>query len=480
MQEDKLPQPIATLEEIVNSGADTTETPYKVFIGDNLGGRTFLISIPMHELYRMSEVANVRGKEGEAVAQRPLDRNHARKLALYMLKGLVMSTIIRLRREESIINEKYFTIQSKIGKQPYLSLQPIVANLRTCSAEGKNIRGYRLETKMDETAGFKVFLSQKDILWIVDGQHRRKGLQEVFEFLDYILTNHKYPGKNMSLYPEDWNKGLDPHELQVWQECYTTARAFCKIAVELHLGLNVEQERQLFHDLNNLGKKVTTSLALQFDNSNPVNLFIKEELMAEILEWTVVDQDIVNWTEDVGTISLKDLVSVNARLMLNKNNASGALPLLIENRKEIARRFWRIVTEIPGINESQPKLRTVAAQPVVLKAMAKLVYDYAFNPREANPEMLERILDNFLTVDFSHSNPMWRYYELSDNEKVNNGLTGLKEYLPSDDEGFNRDIGGYDSVKGLMRFGAKHNDIFPILADMIRWKLDLPNRRYES
>jgi hypothetical protein len=27
-----------------------------------------------------------------------------------------------------------------------------------------------------------------------------------------------------------------------------------------------------------------------------------------------------------------------------------------------------------------------------------------------------------------------------------------------------------------MRFGAKHNDIFPIIGDMIRWKLNLPKR----
>ena len=27
-----------------------------------------------------------------------------------------------------------------------------------------------------------------------------------------------------------------------------------------------------------------------------------------------------------------------------------------------------------------------------------------------------------------------------------------------------------------MRFGAKHNDIYPIIGDMIRWKLKLPNR----
>lgn len=74
---------------------------------------------------------------------------------------------------------------------------------------------------------------------------------------------------------------------------------------------------------------------------------------------------------------------------------------------------------------------------------------------------------------------MWRYYEFSDAERETNGLSGLKEYLPSEEEGFNRDIGKYDS-KNLMRFGSKHNDIFPILADMMRWKLGLPNRRLEA
>ena len=35
-------------------------------------------------------------------------------------------------------------------------------------------------------------------------------------------------------------------------------------------------------------------------------------------------------------------------------------------------------------------------------------------------------------------------------------------------------MGSYQG--GVMRFGAKHNDIYPILGDMIRWKLDLPSR----
>ena len=57
-------------------------------------------------------------------------------------------------------------------------------------------------------------------------------------------------------------------------------------------------------------------------------------------------------------------------------------------------------------------------------------------------------------------------------------LEGLKEYLPYDIEG-NRDLGNYDS-NNEFRFGAKHNDIFPIIGDMIRWKLGLPKRRKKS
>ncbi|RVD67222.1 hypothetical protein EN751_37940, partial [Mesorhizobium sp. M4A.F.Ca.ET.029.04.2.1] len=77
-------------------------------------------------------------------------------------------------------------------------------------------------------------------------------------------------------------QAISGDELQVWEECFERARTFCTVAVEVHLGLQPDEERQLFHDLNRLGKKVDTNLALQFDNSNPVNLFIKERLMEEL------------------------------------------------------------------------------------------------------------------------------------------------------------------------------------------------------
>ena len=122
-------------------------------------------------------------------------------------------------------------------------------------------------------------------------------------------------------------------------------------------------------------------------------------------------------------------------------------------------------------------MNTVAAQPVVLKALAKLTYDFAFSKRKPDDAdtLLEKLLTGIPKLDLSHANRMWRFYELSEEER-DAELPGLKDYLPSSDEGFNRDIGKYDPVAKVMRFGAKHNDIFPILSDMIRWTLGLPTR----
>lgn len=46
-------------------------------------------------------------------------------------------------------------------------------------------------------------------------------------------------------------------------------------------------------------------------------------------------------------------------------------------------------------------------------------------------------------------------------------LVQSQSRLPSSEGTANRDIGSYQG--GFMHFGAKHNNIFPIIADMIRW-----------
>lgn len=466
--ETALPTPLGTLDDLLDEG-DTSARPYKVFIGHNLGSRTFLVTLPMHEFFRMSDVANDQAKHGE-VTQRKLDMKHATNLALYMLKGLVNAAIMKRQIDKKPVPDAWQQAAERLGRQPYMSLQPIVVNIRTIEPGGANVPGEKMLVGV-ETAAFKVYLSQKDVLWVIDGQHRRKGMEIVFEWLDYVRTHHRYPKKPRLFIPTEW-VDLTQDELTLWDDVFTVARGFCRIAVEVHLGLDADQERQLFHDLNRLGKKVDTGLALQFDRANPINQFIADELLEEITDWRVVDKDIVDWDADDGAMPRKDLVSVNALLFMNKTNISGATPPQVDEKLEVARRFWETVRDIPHLGKTGAKDKTVAAQPVVLKALAKLAYDFA----KKDAPNLEKLLDGIANeIDFSHTNPMWAYFELSAEERKAGGLQGLAEYLSSDAEGVNRDIGKRDA-KGRMRFGAKHNDIYPILGDMIRWRLKLPKR----
>lgn len=471
---DNLPTPMTgNLDDLLDAG-DTTEKAYKVFVGHNLGHRAFLMQVPMHEFFQMSEVANDASRDGEdGVAQRKLDPAHAQKLATYILKGLVQGAITRRAALNKAELPALGVILERMGRQPYMSLQPLVANIRTAQEAGRSIRAERILSKADSsTVGFNIYLSQQHVLWVIDGQHRRWAMKMVFEFLDAVLRTGNYPKKG-SLYLNGVGE-VTPEYMAAWQDVSESARSFCTVSAEVHMGLTAEQERQLFHDLNNLGKKVDKNLALKFDNSNPINLFIKD-VLHEDLGMSIVEREVKDWKDDEGSITLKDAVAVNAILFLNKTNIGGAAPVAVKEKAPIAKAFWEAVNAIPDFGEEAAKEKTVAAQPVALKALAKLAFDFGFSARKpANgQELLETLLGSLTDIDFSHDNPMWRYYQLSDDQKAANKLTDLAAYLPPADGG-NRDIGSYQN--GVMRFGAKHNDIYPILGDMIRWKLGLPNR----
>ncbi|WP_129974037.1 MULTISPECIES: DNA sulfur modification protein DndB [Pseudomonas] len=470
------PQSLDSLDILADAG-DINETPFNVFIGHNLGHRVFTMSVPFRKFADISAVAN--NREAGPVAQRALDENHAKKLSVYMVKGLVSAAKIRRIASGKPVPETFDTILRMLGEQPYFSLQPLVCNIRNVPPGGNGaggIRGFRLETNTGETAAFKVFLSERHILWVVDGQHRRHAADLVMTFLEQVRQTGKYPGKGAVLFAEK-GKQVSEEEMLVWNEAYEAARSYATLTVEVHLGLDIDQERQLFHDLNRLGKKVDASLAFQFDGSNPITHFIKHTLAGE-LGITVTEIEAKDWTEDTGALVLKDVVAVNAIAFLNKGNVAGATPAVIEPREDIVLHLWSRIVEIPEFGNNRAKEKTVAAQSVVLKALAKLTYDLNFSNRRPDDadEQFAQLLEKIPSIDFSHQNPMWSFYSLNDEQRSHSGLTSLAEYLPEETQGVNRDIGSIQSG-GFMRFGSKHNDIFPILADMIRWAAGLPSRR---
>lgn len=477
--------PTGTIGSLTHAfqSADSSSCPFNVLTGINLGNNTLLLNIPMHQFYEMSAVANQQGLAEQGidgpVAQRKLDPAHAGKLAKYILKGLINAVINRHKaNSEEELPSALLRIQKKLGKQPYMSLQPIVANLRPpfCTDGGAGLRWQELAPGV-----VTVYLGDNNVLWVIDGQHRRFALELVFEFLKEIKLKHDYP-KRPNLYPQEKGETMPPDELAVWMDVFDVARVGCRVMVEVHLGLNSDQERQLFHDLNSLGKKIENSLAFAFDSSNPINLFIKDELIeGTLISAQVVERDIVDWHNDPGAISWKDLTAINAVLFLNKTNINGAQPAQVDERKDLARDFWEAVNLIDNFGQPQARKKTVAAQPVVLKALAKLVYDFAFG-RDRNPQLLSQLVSGIQKLDLSHQNPMWRYYEMTPVERDSFGLISLADYLPADQvdgdsrSGANRDIGRFDPTEQVMRFGAKHNDIFPLIGDMIRWRLKLPSR----
>lgn len=472
------PQGLESLDSLADAG-DVNETPFNVFIGHNLGHRVFTMSVPFRKFADISDVANDR--EAGPVAQRQLDEGHAKKLAVYMVKGLISAAKMRRVVAGKEVPETFDTLLRMLGEQSYFSLQPLVCNIRNVPPGGTGqggIRGFRLETAAGETASFKVYLSERHTLWVVDGQHRRHAADMAMTFLDMVRQSGKYPGKGAVLFVEK-GKPVTEEEMLVWNEAYEAARSYATLTVEVHLGLDIEQERQLFHDLNRLGKKVDPSLAFQFDGSNPITLFIKHKLSGE-LGVALTDSEPKDWSQDSGAVLLKDMVAVNAIAFLNKGNVAGATPAVIEPREQVVLDLWSRIIEIPDFGTHQAKEKTVAAQAVVLKALAKIAYDLNFNnrrPAEAD-DLFQQFLERIPSVDFSHKNPMWNFYALSPGERLDAGLQGLADYLPEEVAGVNRDVG---SMQGdYMRFGAKHNDIFPILGDMIRWATGLPSRRTEA
>jgi hypothetical protein len=448
-----------------------SSTPVDVLASYNLGHDTFTFKLPIGQFIHMSEIPSEGAVAPDEVSQRNLDKGHATQLAVYILKGLVAAAR-RYRVAEGKELAAFDAVLGRLGTQPYFSLQPVVVNIPVPLEaleydKQKNIAGDELTVRLRFPPSL--------VMWVIDGQHRRWAMNLVLEFLGSVLTYRAYPKKG-SLYPIDRGEEVTAGALEVWRAAQNLAMHFCTVSIEAHVGLSVEAQRQLFHDLNNLGKSVSPSLAFDFDNSNPVNMFIKEVLdEGGILKAPLSERDATDWAQHDGSMARKDLVAINSILFLNKTNPKSAKPMQVERMTGVATRFWEAVSHIDRFGEAGAKLVTVAAQSVVLKALAKLVYDFAVG-RSENSDHLEVLLNGIGTIDFSHGNAMWRYYELS-NEDRDQLLPGLVDYLPDDDG--NRDIGGTDD-ESRMRFGAKHNDIYPILGDMIRWSLKLPNRHEEA
>ena len=134
------------------------------------------------------------------------------------------------------------------------------------------------------------------------------------------------------------------------------------------------------------------------------------------------------------------------------------------------------------VGKSDAVKLTILQQPVVLKALAKLIFDLEYGvPKirsvkdaKAVYEALERKL-----IDFSHSYPLWSSL-FKTTEERNREFPKLSEYVfvdPSIDVNFGNVHGPSPKyLNPVCFFGSRHNDIYPRIGDLIRFELNLKPR----
>lgn len=358
-------------------------------------------------------------------------------------------------------------IRDEIASGPYAALQPLVVNIRHVTPD---------QWHVDRTSIFsilKIYLTSTTKMFVVDGQHRRAAFAMVLAFLQTLINSSKYPKVKNALFSPDW-AGQDgkatEEEIEFWRLVENVAMNECSVSFEIHVGLHVAEERQLFTDLNNRVKQPSKGLTQRFDLSDAIAEISRDE---EVVPFVVTsDSDAKSWGST--GLPLNDVLMINRLLVHGKNKTEATSKSVIKLKRDMIIKFWAVVSKIDGILEPQQRAKTVAGQPVVLKALAKLVHDLAYGPAATKDEKgLVALWTAIQTgqLSFRHDEPLWQALFMNDKQRAEKFDKTINDYVYLSAK---TSAGRFDGT--YVRFSSVHNDIYPRLGDVIRWKLGLKNR----
>ncbi len=474
------------------------ESFYAIF-GENLGNQTLAIQMSINDFIKKTEVFNKTYINDKNLtgsldfeAQRVFIPSHSQEMGLFVLKGLLQREINNLKLENKKIPAALKQMQEETGEQPYAAFQPFVLNIRGCDPNGDDLNAtYLQEHKSNSTNGepnshlVKIWIRSHHRLAVVDGQHRRECFIIFKDWLTEIERTDRFPKKG--LYIPSNVKSTDrislvaPEMKEILKKLYDEGLTQSFLKAEAHLGLDEEKERQLFADYNLRGKRPPISVSQEYDRSDPVNNYVKDDLIAKnILKMNIVNKEIKDWSKDEGQLVRKDLNSVTSFVLFGKANNKKATPLSVNKKKSEATKFWEVIQKIPNFGQKRSKQKTVAAQTVVQKALARLIWelreDYVKHNSKDLSILYKAIVDG--DIDFSHENLNWSalMYDDNDRKKLFPGIEKYVYVAP----GTNLDAGTYDQENKWTRYGNRHNDILKRIGDIIRFELKLPPRKQKG
>lgn len=460
------------LSDLARTGGRST-VALPILNGFNMGTQTLAMTMPLETFREISVVANearIRETGGSVsdIAQRPLDKSHAKDLALYILRGLLSSVKSRWILEGRHVPDELNDFLADLGVGTYQALQPFTANMKDCNPD-------ELDVEYVENATV-VHIHKSQLLRVVDGQHRRAGYEMLSTWLQRLMSDGSYPGVVRGgglLAPEREDMRLTKEEAEIWSAVVTEARVHLTVDVTVHLGLDAAQERQLFHDLNNLGKKPPAALSITYDQANPISVFTREVLEDEkrLGGLKVIDSGTKKSGRDreEDSIYRDDLTSICAILFAGATNPAGIMPAVVNKNYDYGRKFFEAITSQPFFAGTGWHTKSLLAQPSMLKGLAQLVYTF-HGSREENLVKRDALLDALQNrcIDFSITNQLWHAYFLSPEERESK-FPGLEEYITP--EGTRKLFATWDEARGLFQFTTNTRDVMRYIGDLIRWDL---------
>lgn len=480
-------QPIDIHDIIEGNTPDSSGKNFNVFFHFNLGSPTITFNMNLRDLMIYTKVKNKTNVsidpilEDDYVAQREEVRNHTKKIAFYTLQGLVLSRVNEMKKNGETIKQELKDLISELNLPPYTSFPPVVATLKIKSDDNKKtkLQIYPvLDASGKRTGCFTVTIAPNNPIYLIDGQHRKKGLEEVSNFLSKVLELNNYPNKGLFEPSKKFEKNiLSEYILDFWNSVQNIAFTKCHVAVECHLDLDEFSEQQLFYDLNSHSRRVQVSDAWQFDHANQINKYVKENLIDKILPFQPSQKDQNNWHLDDGCLSRKDVNNLTSIMCIGTIMSSKVTPFIMSDRSKYLDLFWKGILQIPGLGEPKAKQNTVAAQTVVLKGLCQLGYELAYGHQNIRDENGWKILLSALNenkIDFSHLNPIWSCLFLNSTDR-NARFPGIENYVYINEDRV-ISYGNFDEKNEWVIFGSRSSFIQPRIGDLVRFKLGLNPR----
>lgn len=332
----------------------------------------------------------------------------------------------------------------------YTTIDPMVQR-KLSLMQRRKISNYLQERELDQVFFGPVTLSMRDVgslatdgedhekqsyvlrqgskLSILDGQHRILALGYVGEQMLREVRRNTRKITVLKLKqrkdPEDPSVQSELDDLQNLVDSIEIRRLALmetELAVQIYIGLNEEEEKQLFGDINSKVQLVSKELGHLFDSVDPINLVIQQvadhhPMLKEVgiekrNSLTAFNRNFTcfSWMYSVATMLFSGRMQPSYELMRNMRKD---LPFYVEILHQFYSKLLPLLPEQPGLSQY------TSASRVMQESIAIYANHFLFKDGEFNEEWTSclRILDGF---DWSHRNEELFYiFGMQDNGKLN-------------------------------------------------------------